>query len=424
LALGVDRPLERRDSLDLGDIRIPARESENRLMLVNYAGPEGTFARIPFASILENQAGSASFRDKVVFLGVTAQGSGDRLFTPFSSRIGMSGVEIHANVARTILDRAFLIPIGAGTEFAGCAVILALCALAVRTLRGIRLILVLAVAGATLPAICAAALRSGYVLPLGSFGAVFLVSAGIAGVGEYATVTAAFRSSERKRREYAFRVQAIAHEIKTPLTAIQGSSELIAEELVPGPERAEMAGMIYKESKRLADIIHTFLDVERMAAGSLKIEKQSTALTGLCEEVLERARLYASRKAIEIQSEIAPAIVEADPDLLSFAIYNLLTNAVKYSPRNTSIRLDVTENEESVSIAVTDHGYGIAPDEQQRIFERFYRLKRDQKGSEEGTGIGLALVKEIVVQHGGRILVESKPAAGSRFTITLPKGEK
>ncbi|MCL5742757.1 MAG: ATP-binding protein, partial [Acidobacteria bacterium] len=247
-------------------------------------------------------------------------------------------------------------------------------------------------------------------------------SSGIAGAGEYALVTIALRDSERKRRDYAFRVQAIAHEIKTPLTAIQGSSEMIVEELVPEEQKAEMAGLIHKESKRLTEIIHTFLDVERMAAGTLNIRRQPASLEELCGDVLERARLYAVRKNITIESEVPALTLEADADLLSFALYNLLTNAVKYSPRNTTVRLCASCEGGTVRISVTDQGHGITPEEQNKIFERFYRMKRDQKGEEEGSGIGLALVKEIVAQHGGRILVESKPGEGSRFTMLLPKG--
>ena len=183
-----------------------------------------------------------------------------------------------------------------------------------------------------------------------------------------------------------------------------------------------MAGLIYKESKRLTGVLHAFLDVERMASGSLAIEKKPINLNAICDEVLERARLYATRKQIRIDAELGETTVPADAELLSFAVYNLLTNAVKYSPKQTVIRLGLAEDAKSVSVWVADRGYGIAPAEQERIFERFYRLHRDDRGAEEGNGIGLALVREIVTQHGGRILVDSQPGAGSRFTIVLPKG--
>ncbi len=396
-------------------------ERDQRRLIINYAGPEGVYRRISLGSVLEGAVLPDAVRHKIVVVGVTAQGAGDRLFTPLSSGIGMSGIEIHANVARTLLDRAFLIPMGLPAEMAGCVLIAAACVLGIAGLRGVRLLLLLAVVGAAVPAASALALSGGRIWPMGSFLAVFLVAGGVAGMGEYAAVTIALRQSERKRRDYAFRVQAIAHEIKTPLTAIQGSSELISDGTVSDGERAAVAGLIYKESKRLTGILHAFLDVERMASGSLAIEKKPVSLHAVCDEVLERARLYSARKRIRIEAEVDDTSVPADAELLSFAVYNLLTNAVKYSPKDTVIRLGMSEDARSVSVWVADHGYGIAPSEQERIFDRFYRMRRDDKGDEEGSGVGLALVREIVTQHGGRILVDSQPGAGSRFTIVLPK---
>lgn len=421
LALGVERPIETRDSVELGPIRIPSPENTARQMTINYAGPEGTFRRVPFSTLLDNTARPADFRDKIVILGVTAQGSGDRLFTPLSSGIGMSGIEIHANITRTILDRAFLVPLDVVGQMAGFVLIAAACVIGVSRLRGMPLMLALMGFAIAIVAASMVALRLGRIWPLGGLLTVFLVSAAISVTGEYAALTLGLRASERKRREYAFRVQAIAHEIKTPLTAIQGSSELISDQLVPEEQRVRMAGLIHKESKRLTEIIHAFLDVERMASGALRIQKQPVALKPLCEEVLERARLYSARKRIQIAADVPPLEVAADPDLLSFAIYNLLTNAVKYSPRETTVSLTAGEQSDTISIAVADQGPGIAAAEQKRIFERFYRLKRDRAGKEEGSGIGLALVKEIVVQHGGRVEVQSREGAGARFTIMLPK---
>ncbi|MBS1856355.1 MAG: CHASE2 domain-containing protein [Acidobacteria bacterium] len=426
-ATGAGSPLETRDSVELGPIRIPAAETPgpwapDRRMVINYAGPEGTFRRVPFSSLLDDTARAEDFRDKVVILGATAQGSGDRLFTPLSSGIGMSGIEIHANIARTILDHAFLIPLDVAGEMAGFVVISAACVVGVTRLRGAPLFLALAGVALAIFGASALALRMGHIWPLGGFLTVFVVAAAISLTGEYAAVSLGLRASEQKRREYAFRVQAIAHEIKTPLTAIQGSSEVISDQLVPEEQRVRMAGLIHKESRRLTEIIHTFLDVERMASGRLEIRKQPVALQSLCEEVLERARLYSARKRIQITADVPPLEVAADPDLLSFAVYNLLTNAVKYSPKQTTVSLSAAEDSGNVSIAVADQGQGIAPEEQKRIFEKFYRVKRDREGTTEGTGIGLALVKEIVTQHGGRVEVQSREGAGARFTIVLPKG--
>ena len=168
---------------------------------------------------------------------------GDRLFTPFSNYIGMSGIEIHANVIRTVLDRSFLVPLGPVGEFAVSLLLIGLCVTAILRLRGIRLLLTFLGIGVLIVAAGFASIPAGYVLPLASFLAVCLVASSIAGVSEYVLLSKALAGETEKRKEYSFRVQAIAHEIKTPLTAIQGSSEMMSEGLVPEDQRARMAGL-------------------------------------------------------------------------------------------------------------------------------------------------------------------------------------
>ncbi len=414
---GAERPVEARAFLTAGGARIPA-EADERRMWINFAGPEGAFERISLGSVLDGSADISRFRGKTVIVGVTAQGGGDRMFTPVSSGLGMSGVEVHANIVRTLADQAFLAPVAPAVEMAAYVFLCVAFLWAAVRLRGAALLLALAAGCAVLVVFCGLALRMGSIWPLASMLAVFAAASAIGGAGEYALAVAAWRESEARRRESAFRVQAIAHEIGTPLTAIQGSSELIAGETVPAGERAEIAGLIHKESKRLAEIVRAFLSVERISAGTLALEKQPVALDALCAEVLERARLYASRKQIQIEARTPAVTVQADPGLLSLAVYNLLTNAVKYSPKRSTVHVAI-EDGPRVRISVADEGCGIAAGEQRRIFERFYRAPG---AAEEGAGIGLALVKEIVAQHGGEVQVKSRPGAGSRFAIVLPKG--
>ena len=421
LFLGAGRPLEQLDSVTLGSIRLPASHADNRLLFINYAGPEGTFQRVSFADLIERRAEPASFQNKLVILGVTAQGGGDRIFTPVSSGIGMSGIEIHANVIRTILDKAFLMPVGPVAEFWLGLLVIGAAVLAMVRLQGTRLLLAFMLVGALLFGAGFVSVSLGYLFPIGSLITVFIFAAAVAAVSEHSILRRSLAGEVRRRQEYAFRVQAIAHEIKTPLTAIQGSSEMISESWVPEEQRIEMAGLIHKESKRLTGLVQTFLSVERLASGTIGLEKRPVALRRVCEEVVDRGRLYAARKKIRVELDVPEIDLKADPELLSFALYNLITNGVKYSPKNTSILVSAEEAHGSVIVCVADQGQGIPPAEREMIFQKFYRAKRDEKGSEEGTGIGLALVKEIVEQHGGRISVESQPGAGSRFTMTLPK---
>jgi signal transduction histidine kinase len=421
LFLNAGQPLEESQSLLLDKIRIPARSAENRPLFINYAGPEGTFRRVSFSSLLEGIVDPATFRNKIVIVGVTAQGGGDRMFTPVSAGIGMSGIEIHANVIRTILDQSFLRSPQPAGEFGLGLLVIGAAILAIVQLQGRRLLLAFVLIAASIFAAGFAGIRLGLLLPTGSLTTLFVFVAAVASVSEHSVLRRSLAGEIRRRKEYAFRVQAVAHEIKSPLTAIQGSSEMISESWVPEKERIEMAGLIYKESKRLTGLVRTFLSVERLASGGVQLEKRPVALRAVCEEVVERGRLYAARKRIRVELAMPQIEIKADGELLAFALYNLITNGVKYSPKDTAILMTVQERWAEVIISVADQGQGISPAERDKIFEKFYRGQREEKSSEEGTGIGLALVKEIVEQHGGRISVESQVGAGSRFAITLPK---
>lgn len=420
LYLNAEAPLESGEALLLGAHRIPSTQAGNYQLFVNYIGPEKTIPHHSIQDLVEGRLDPRAFAGKIVIVGVTAQGGGDRLLTPFSLGTGMSGAEIHANLVRTILDDAYLRPPGMFLEFTGFLLVCGLPVWAARRLRGFRLALSLAALALGLPLATYWAFLQGVLLPLGSYSVLFVAASLFAVAGEYGVVATELLAARRRQREYASRVQAIAHEIKTPLTAIQGSSEIIFQSNLSEEKRARLAGLIHKESKRLTELVHTFLDVERLASGAMQLQLSPVPLAAVCEEAAERARLLAERKHIQIECSACVATAYADRELLGFAIYNLLTNAVKYSPPETTVRLTAAKTGNSVRIAVSDEGCGIAEPDQQRIFERFYRVSQGTESAVEGSGVGLALAKEILAQHGGEILVDSKPGQGSCFTLVLP----
>jgi two-component system sensor histidine kinase SenX3 len=143
------------------------------------------------------------------------------------------------------------------------------------------------------------------------------------------------------------------------------------------------------------------------------------AMVGLC---VERARPLAERKHIRIAlGPIGEDLrIAGDRELMEYACYNLLTNAVKYSPRETEIGVSGTGGDGHVRIAVQDQGIGMDQKEVKQIFQKFYRTRKAEESGEAGTGIGLSIVQQIVGQHGGRIDVTSQPGAGSCFTLVLP----
>ena len=418
-AMGVGGPPpESAHSLQVGRQRIPVSDSTHRMLWIHYAGPEGTFPRISLARVLEEASPRSDFRDKVVILGVTAQGAGDRIFTPFSSGLGMSGIEVHANVFSTLADGAYLTPMNPITELLSALAIAVLIAASAWWRQGRFLIPASVIGVLLIPFLSYMLFRMGVIVPVASWIVVQAAASLTAFLVHTRLVRRRLGEAIAGRQDYAFRLQAVAHEIKTPLTAIDASSQLMAEASISERKKEEIARRIHKEAGRLSGVVTTFLDVERIAAGVLKLQRQPVDLSEVAADACERAALLAMRKNTTIEQDLNPVIVAADAELLHFAIYNLIVNAIKYSPDRTVVRVRVQASPGTASLIVSDEGYGIEPAEQKHIFERFYRARKHQE-SEPGAGVGLALVKEIVIQHGGRIEVSSEPGKGSSFTISL-----
>jgi signal transduction histidine kinase len=191
---------------------------------------------------------------------------------------------------------------------------------------------------------------------------------------------------------------------------------------MPEAKRKEMADLINAESKRLARMIETFLSVEKLSAGQMEMKQERFLLAEIVKRCAERAKPLAEAKNIAVHLEDLPAAqISGDRELMEYAVYNLLTNAIKYSPSGTQVTLFGEDNKNEVRLSVQDQGIGMDKKEVSRIFEKFYRTKRAEQSGEAGTGIGLSIVEQIVVQHGGSIHVESEPGKGSRFTLVLKR---
>jgi PAS domain S-box-containing protein len=216
-------------------------------------------------------------------------------------------------------------------------------------------------------------------------------------------------------------ISLVTHELRTPLTAIQGMSEVLAQFDVDRDRRREMHTAINEEARRLARMIDEYLDITRLEAGARPLRKTPLRVDALIERVLLLLDPLASSRGIAITREFEknPPAVMADPDLLAQAVTNVIANAIKYSPRGREIRVSARTDGNDLLIAVADKGYGIAPEDVKRIFEKFYRVPRVESADEPGTGLGLAFVREIMDAHGGCVTVESELGTGSTITLRL-----
>jgi signal transduction histidine kinase len=194
---------------------------------------------------------------------------------------------------------------------------------------------------------------------------------------------------------------------------------------LPDEKKAEIAKMINAESKRLARMIQTFLDVERLSAGQMELRREPFAAADVVAACVERVKPLAERKQIQVESEALPeADILGDKELLEYAVYNLMTNAVKYSPGGTQVKVWGEHSGDQFRISVRDQGIGMDEKELKSIFRKFYRTKKAELSGETGTGIGLSIVEQIVIHHGGKMEVTSSPGAGSCFTMVLPASHR
>jgi two-component system sensor histidine kinase SenX3 len=173
-------------------------------------------------------------------------------------------------------------------------------------------------------------------------------------------------------------------------------------------------------------MVEIFLNVERLSAGQMELKREPIGVQELMEICVERTRPLAERKRIGITlGRITEEVqLTGDRELMEYACYNLLTNAVKYSPQGTEVKVMSSLADGQVRIAVEDQGIGMDQAEVKQIFRKFYRTKKAEESGEAGTGIGLSIVQQIVEQHGGRIEVHSQPGVGSCFTLVVPAAER
>lgn len=417
LARGVGHILEEPGSLEVGDLSIPAVRESARALYIRYR------QRLPIVSVarmLQDDAVLREFRNKAVFVGVTSQSAAhDRLMTPFNRM--MTGVEIHAQSYETLVGGRFFRPASHIAVILICAGVVIASGLVFALLSGWA-----AYAGAAAVLITAhlaphVAFRSDVILPhLAPIWSAWLAVTSAA-AWQYFIVRRQLQKSESDKGRYQQAIHFVTHEMRSPLTAIQGSSELMGRYNLNEDKRKQIAQMINSESKRLARMIQTFLDIERLTDGQAEIRADRFAASDLLQTCIERARPLADRKRIAIVSSQAEELeIQGDRELLEYAVYNLLTNAVKYSEQETQVTTSIRRDGQQVRVSVTDQGIGMDEKEIRNIFRKFYRTRKAETSGEAGTGIGLSIVDQIVSHHAGRMEVTSAPGQGSCFTMVLP----
>jgi len=397
--------------------------------------------------VLRDPNASRSLRGKLVFIGPTALGLGDRVLTPVSARLAPdTGVSVHAAATESILrnEDVRALPPLAGGAFAG---IVAGTIVGVRRrARGVRVI----VAGAFLLAILgggyALLASTGIAVPSVTLMLALLVAAGGAEATRmasrlrqsreaaarletnlgYASAAPgdevglrleeiATRLAERRAQELESQ-RVLAHELKTPLASMRSLTQLLGGFELSDAERRRVTSLLEAEAGKLQLMVSGLLDLERLALRNFDSASAVTDLGTLAAARVELLRASADRP---VAVDAPPGIrVRGDAILLERIIDNLVTNAMKYTPPRTPVHVAVERRDGIALLAVEDRGRGIPTSERARVFQRFAR--GSTAAGTEGLGLGLALVAEVARWHRGEVAVEDAQGGGARFVVTLP----
>jgi two-component system sensor histidine kinase BaeS len=214
----------------------------------------------------------------------------------------------------------------------------------------------------------------------------------------------------------------LVHELGRPLGALQSGLQALLSGAEQDPElRRELLEGMDTQVQRLHPLLDSLTDLHGQVLGTLELNRQPVALDDWLRRIVSPWRQAAHDQGLHWSTDIPDSlpVLEIDPDRLAQALGNLLSNAVKYTPEGT-ISVEASVQDRAVAITVRDTGIGIAPSEQEQIFEPFYRSQRDKRFP-QGMGLGLSIARDLVLAHGGRLEVESTPDKGSRFTIWLPQ---
>jgi len=241
--------------------------------------------------------------------------------------------------------------------------------------------------------------------------------------GSFNQMVTALQNLEEMRRDF---IANVSHELKTPMTSIRGFIEGILDGTIPEDKHKLYLEIVRDETNRLNRLVNNLLDLARMEAGENTLQFKDFNINELVRRSIIKLEKLITDKDITVDAEFEKedTFVNADADAIERVMYNLVHNAVKFTPEGGKINLCVRTQKNRVFVSVEDSGPGIPEEERELIWERFHKSDKSRSKDKDGTGLGLAIVKNIIKNHSQEIWVESEPGKGSKFTFTLNKSNK
>ena len=423
----------------------PAIKDESKIRgLFEYLGsnqayidfrPSHTYPSTSFTDLISGATDPARYKDKIVLIGRDIQTtSKDYARTPFSRDIvAMTLLELNANMLDTLILNTAPVRSSKWIDllFSGLISILTVwVVLSVKPTKGL-LILASAIAGFYVFGYLMFWWAGVWIGMAQAFIAIFICY--------YFFIPYRLIVENRRSWEYYQKnrlltqveelktnfLSMMSHDLKTPIARIQGMTDVVANDPNPlsGRQR-EALETLSKSSQELLEFVSSILNLGRIESKEIHLNVKSKDPNGLLKEIIGKLEYMAKPRGIEIHAELEPLFsVKMDVDLMRQVFSNLIENAIKYSPDNTKILVTTEEIDGRVIIQVADQGIGIPEDELPHVFAKFYRSKNAKSSPIKGSGLGLYLAKYFVELHKGTISVDSRPGAGSTFTVELPTDE-
>ncbi|MCB0349971.1 MAG: CHASE2 domain-containing protein [Bdellovibrionales bacterium] len=400
-------------------------------LYINYR-PADTYESFSFIDVAEGRVPLENFTDKIVIIGRDTRSNAlDYVSTPYSRDVlAMSRGELHANMLDTlILNNSPLTTPDWVNIFITCliAILTVFVVLTLRPARGL-MILGIAIFAFAIVAWALFATLGLWIDVAHPFLAIFICY--------YFFIPYRLIIENRKSWEYYQRntlltqveelksnfLRMMSHDLKTPLARIQGMTEIaLRDENKLSSKQIDALKNIGSSSEELTDFVGSILNLGRIESKEIKLQLKSKDINALLSNIVQNLKYLAQQKNITITTEFEPMFsLKVDEDLIRQVFTNLIENAIKYSPENSSILISTEEVDGRLVIQVADQGMGIPKNEQPQLFSKFYRSRNVRDGSIKGSGLGLYLSRYFVNLHKGAITVESEPNKGSTFTVELP----
>ena len=409
------------------------RESDATFVMFKYtANPtkHGIYNTIPYHRVVVGNFPRGYFKDKVVLIGSSyLSNSGDFAYTPFGRENDKaSKLNIHALIIDSLINARTIISIPAWmTDILAIIIALFLSFIISKVQPTKGLLITILILISIFVITYASFIFIGVWFKLShlilSIFVVYYIWVPFRAIGEYQTryaiqeETKVLKKVDKLKQNF---ISLMSHDLKTPVAKIAGIADILKVQYSNSGKQEELLSNIINSTKELNNFITSILDLTKIESRELDLKRESKDITQLIEGTIEKLRYEANEQNIQIQAELEPLYpIQLDMILINRVLGNLIGNAIKYAGKGSVITVRAWDDEQWVYVEIGDNGKGIAEEDLENIFEKFYRVKDDESHKIKGSGLGLYLVKYFIELHHGQIRAESQIGEGTKFIIQL-----